>query len=571
MLSTSVAELISLSALLPFLSLLTTPERSFKIFSVLPGDLPFISTISPTYLPSFITLLFISAITVTTLLRLMTLWFCNLTSAAIGTDISRQVFNNVLRQPYSTHVTYDSSDLIAASTRDIDMTVTTIELYLQALTSLFAALGIIAGLLILSWQTIFALVFSFTALYLILGKQTRIVLRANSVMADAAIRSQIQTIQEGLGSIRDVVLDNLYNLFVEKFSISDSKLRRIRAVNDFVATFPRYAFEGVGYILIALLGYYITQRHNENISIALLGSVAVGAQRVLPCLQKIFACWAGIKASSSGVSAVLVLLSKSTEGICHSFEFSNYESDQSSSSIHNLKHPEICLKSVSYRYCSESVFALTDIDLNILPGSCIGFIGRSGSGKSTLVDILMGLLTPTTGTFTINNCDLNDPRNLSILKKWQSSIAHVAQQPFLVNGNFVDNIAFCRTPSQIDHQRLVEAARCAEILNVIDSRTESFDSQIGEDGSLLSGGQKQRLGIARALYKQSNILVFDEATSALDQATESLILNNILEKYSQKTIIMIAHKHSSLWACSHIYRLESGRIVDSGSPAKMLT
>jgi len=571
MVLTSVAELGTLSALLPFLTVLSASSKSNSISSFFPANLSLFAWVTADRLAVSVTAIFIAIVALTTFLRLLTLWFCNLTSASVGSDLARQVFYNILSRPYSTHVTYKTSDLIAASTRDVDMTVATLELFLQGLTSLFASIGIIVGLLYINWQTIFILVIIFIALYLFLGSYTRSILKSNSVLADHAIRNQIQVVQEGLGSIRDVILDDLFTLFADKFFNYDLRVRRIKAVNDFVSTFPRYAFEGFGYIAIAILGFsYFVNVGNGALSIALLGTVAVGTQRLLPCLQKIFACWAGIKSNSNGVSYILQILSgeKSnslyqdsaivglTQGAHPSPEFSNSTG--------------ILINSVCYRYPGETSYALRGVNLQITPGSCIGIIGTSGSGKSTLIDLILGLLTPTSGTISFNSVDFINPQNSTEHSCWQTSIAHVPQQPFLVNGDFVENIAFCKASSEVDSERLIYAAKCAHIYDFIASKPDSFHYKIGENGSLLSGGQKQRLGIARAFYKRSNLLILDEATSALDKNTEAIILRNIQQKLAGTTVIMIAHKYSSLSQCSVVYKLENGQIVSSGTPSAML-
>lgn len=572
MVLTSIAELGTLSALLPFLKVLSTSSKSTSSSSFLPYSPSLFAWVPADRLAITVTAIFIVVVALTTFLRLLTLWFCNLTSASIGSDLARQVFYNILSQPYSTHVTYKTSDLIAASTRDVDMTVTTLELFLQGLTSLFASIGIIAGLLYISWQTIVVLVVIFIALYLFLGSFTRSILKSNSVLADQSIRKQIQAVQEGLGSIRDVILDNLFTLFADKFLYHDIKVRRIKAVNDFVSTFPRYAFEGIGYIAIATLGFsYLVNVGNGSLSIALLGTVAVGTQRLLPCLQKIFACWAGIKSSTNGVAYILQILSgRKTNSFYQDASIVGKSVGTLPISPESTNNTGLRLCSVYYRYPGETSYALKGINIQITPGSCIGFIGTSGSGKSTLIDIIMGLLVPTSGTMTFNSVDLNNLHNSTERSCWQSSIAHVPQQPFLVNGDFIENIAFCQASSEVDSERIIYAAKCAHIYDFIVSKPDSFHYKIGENGSLLSGGQKQRLGIARAIYKRSSFLILDEATSALDIKTEAIILHNIQEMLASTTIIMIAHKYSSLSQCSLIYKLEKGQIVASGTPSAML-
>ncbi len=568
MIFTSIAELISLSTLLPFLALLSSPTTEIKFFEPLLKVAPSIQLLERQFFLPTLTAIFILAIILTTSMRLVTLWFCNQASASIGSELAKQVFNNTLKQPYCIHATFKTSNLIASNTRDVDATVTAIELFLQATTSFFASLGIVVGLLFLSWQIILILLISFSVLYYTLGRSSRTLIRANSSIADYVLRQQLQVIQEAFGSIRDVILDNLYGLFVDKLFKSDRKIRGIKASNDFISTFPRYAFEGIGYVLIAILGlYYSNLSEGNGVTFATLGVVAVGAQRLLPCLQKIFACWAGIKASSNGVESTIGILENPPT---NTSSFDHQYLSQNKSNKSTPGKTIISFSSVCYRYPNSNTDALSGITLDIPSGACIGLIGKSGSGKSTLVDILMFLLCPASGFVSINGRNLLDPCFSCELVEWQAAIAHVPQRPFLINGSFADNIAFCHEPEHIDSDRLSLAAKCAQIDSLIYSRPGAFQSPIGEYGSLLSGGQRQRVGIARALYKYSKLLVLDEATSALDEGTEAAVLRNIRTQMSSTTIFMISHRPSTLHLCDMIYKLDEGKIVASGNSRAMI-
>jgi ATP-binding cassette subfamily B protein len=209
------------------------------------------------------------------------------------------------------------------------------------------------------------------------------------------------------------------------------------------------------------------------------------------------------------------------------------------------------LTDVSFRYGTKAPWILSNISLTIEKGSRVGLIGATGTGKSTLVDVIMGLLQPNAGTITVDG----KPITSKNLRQWQGCIAHVPQSIFLADSTIEDNIAFGQSPTTIDRSRVRLAAEQAQIHEVIQSLPQGYQTLVGERGVRLSGGQRQRIGIARALYKRAQIIVFDEATSALDEKTESSVISAIEKLHPDLTILMIAHRISTLKNCSKIIEL----------------
>jgi ATP-binding cassette subfamily B protein len=222
---------------------------------------------------------------------------------------------------------------------------------------------------------------------------------------------------------------------------------------------------------------------------------------------------------------------------------------------------EIRFRGVDFHYPAAARPALRGIDLVIPKGSKVGLVGRSGSGKSTAMDLLMGLLEPTSGRVEI------DGRALvaSNAADWQREIAHVPQDLFLADASIRENIAFGADPAEIDDVRVRAAAEAADIAVFIEGLTNGYGTIVGERGTRLSGGQRQRLGIARALYKQASVIFFDEATSALDGETEAAVMAAIERLDPTLTIVLVAHRISTLEFCDQIIRLEEGRLVETGS------
>ena len=226
---------------------------------------------------------------------------------------------------------------------------------------------------------------------------------------------------------------------------------------------------------------------------------------------------------------------------------------------------DITLDQMSFRYATRGP-ALHNVSLTIARGERIGLVGETGSGKSTLLDVLMGLLDPTSGAVLIDGEPLSDSNRAN----WQAQIAHVPQAIYLADSSIAANIAFGEPPDAIDMERVRDAAVHAHIAEFIASLPDGYSTTVGERGIRLSGGQRQRIGIARALYKRASVLVFDEATSALDSKVEAAIMHSIFELERELTLIMIAHRPTTLSGCDRIVRLAAGEIVAVGSFDELL-
>jgi len=318
-----------------------------------------------------------------------------------------------------------------------------------------------------------------------------------------------------------------------------------------MAVAPRFVVEAVGMAGIAVVAVLIANREDGlAYALPLLGAVALGAQRLLPLLQQVYHGWASVSGHRSSVAEVLELLRlpESAQAV-------------DTSSIDPLPLRErISIEGVSFSY-PESQLVLEDVSLEIPCGSIVGFVGKTGSGKSTLADLIMGLIEPTTGQITVDCAPLKGIDRL----RWHRSIAHVPQSIFLGDTTIERNIAFGVVPEDIDRARVRAAAAAAQLDAFVVSLPNGYETTVGERGIRLSGGQRQRLGIARAIYKQSPVLVLDEATSALDEVTEAAVMAS-LASLSQdgRTIIVIAHRPSTLASCDLLVRLENRRVVVTG-------
>jgi ATP-binding cassette subfamily B protein len=365
----------------------------------------------------------------------------------------------------------------------------------------------------------------------------------------------LKSVQEGLGGIRDVLLDCSQDLHSAIYREADLPLRRALGVNSFIGQSPRHATEALGMIIIAVISYGLIRTGSLVSALPTLALLALGAQRLLPALQLAYAAWVGIAGSQASLVAALELLD---QRIPEEYRGPTPEPLSLNESLR--------FESLGFRYQEGGPWVIKNVNLTIRKGSRVGFVGGSGSGKSTLIDITLGLLTPTQGMLLVDGVPL-ERRNL---RGWQREIAHVPQSIFLSDSTFTENIAFAVPKDRIDPGKIREAARQAQIAEFIESRPQGYETPVGERGVQLSGGQRQRIGIARALYKDAKILVLDEATAALDSATERSVMRAIDELNRELTILIVAHRISTVRNCDMIVEIENGRIVAHGTYDELL-
>ena len=304
-------------------------------------------------------------------------------------------------------------------------------------------------------------------------------------------------------------------------------------------------------MLIAGLAYLMTQQESGMATaIPVLGALALGAQRLLPALQQAYASYSTIKGSKSSFEDVLNLLDQ---------PLPEYADQPLPEPIPFAE--EIKLNNLNFRYTEDSPWVLKNVNLSLKKGSRIGFMGVTGSGKSTLLDIIMGLLPATEGGLIIDNHTINTQNR----RAWQAHIAHVPQNIYLSDSTIEENIAFGIEKEKIDHQRVKKAAQQAQIAQLIEQWKDGYQTFVGERGIRLSGGQRQRIGIARALYKQADVLIFDEATSALDNETEQAVMDAIEDLGEEVTILIIAHRLTTLKGCDQIIKLEKEFNIKTGT------
>ena len=548
MLASAFAEVMSIGALLPFLSALAAPEQVFAQ--------PLVQEIARNFgiesagqLLKPLTIFFVIAAIIAGLIRLLLLWVSTWFTFTVGSDLSTEIYRRTLYQPYSVHIARNSSEIISGITNKTHALM--FHILLPALTIVNSAIllfFICSALLYVNPLVAIGAGGGFGGCYILLAKlmHGRLV-KNGKIISDEQTRS-VKILQEGLGGIRDVLLDNTQPLYSETYRNSDLNLRHSQGVNLFINGCPRFAMESVGIVVVAIISFILSYSGGIAAALPTLGALALGVQRLLPALQQAYNSWSLIIGNQATLTDILILLEQPMPEHVSLKDLPKIEFSK-----------QIKLENVKFQYTQNMPMILNIKELAIPKGARVGITGTTGSGKSTLLDILMGLLTPTSGIFSVDGNKIDEINAIA----WQRNIAHVPQTIYLKDGSFAENIALGVASEEIDMERVKKAATKAQISEFIENNHNGYNAMVGERGVRISGGQRQRVGIARALYKNAKLLVLDEATSALDNETEESVMSAIENLQDDLTIIIVAHRLSTLKKCDFIVNLKNGEICQN--------
>jgi ABC-type multidrug transport system fused ATPase/permease subunit len=548
MIAGAAAELATIGAALPFLALLSGGGAAARVPLIgrwLPG------LTGGGILP--VALVLIASAVAAAAVRLLLVWSSQRFVASLGHDLATAIFSRMLRLPYAEFVRRNSSEVLASLEKVRDIVSSVLQPALQGLISLFLALVIAALLFAIQPFATLTAGATVVGLYVAISVGTRRRLRRNSkVLAETAV-NRTQIVQEGLGAIRDIILDQSQPLFEARFAAIDRRFRRALSANVFISSAPRFLIEAAGIVAIALIALAMSLEPGGLVrAIPVLGALAIGAQRLLPLVQQVYNGWSLGLGNFGAVADVARLLAAPVEAPAAPpgppLAFAR----------------DIVFDAVGFGYATGG-FALEGVDFRVAPGERIGIVGATGSGKSTLLDLLMGLLSPSAGEIRVDGVALDDAAR----RRWQPLIAHVPQAVYLSDDTIAANIAFGIPAGEADPARIETAARAARLEAFVAGLPEGFETRVGERGIRLSGGQRQRIGLARAFYKAAPVLVLDEATSALDDATEADVIDSLHALGRDTTLFMIAHRRTTLAGCDRILMVEAGQVREM-SPAEAL-
>jgi ATP-binding cassette, subfamily B, bacterial PglK len=469
-------------------------------------------------------------------------------------DVSQRLFQTYLRQPYAFHLQRNSAQLISNAVNEVHVfSHVTLTSGLMLMTELLVLIGIASVLLVV--EPVGALVVVATVGVLTGGfhfASKGAVLRWGSARQIHDER-RIQHLQQGLGGAKDVLLLGREREFLQQYRAHNSGSARAGALEHTLLQMPRLGLELLAVIGLAILVFIMLGRGAAIETILpTLGLFAAAGFRMLPSVNRVMISGQNVRYALPVVSRLHEELALGIRPLADEPAPLRFE--------RRLRFVD-----TGFSYAGSAQPALQQVNLEIRRGTTVGLIGDSGAGKSTLVDVLLGLLQANAGRVEVDDVDVASDN-----RAWQRNIGYVPQAIFLTDDTLRRNIAFGVAPDLIDETAIARALQAAQLDEYVASLPDGLDTMVGERGVRLSGGQLQRIGIARALYHDPPVLVLDEATSSLDTATERGVMRAVRALHGRKTIVIVAHRLSTLQDCDRIFRLEGGRIVAEGDAAEMI-
>ena len=553
-------ELLGIASIAPFMALIgdiSILEKS-NIFAEL---YQMSGLTNPMDFVFYMGLLVLVALTVSTIVSMFTIWKLALYGTTVGVEIADRLYAYYMQEDWQFHASGSSAQLTKqVSIEAMRLTNSIVQPLMQM--NAKAVLATLISVSILIYNPIIAVIglLIFALAYIVLYKLVRRKLAFNGQEISQVSTDRFRLMNEGFGGIKDVLLLNRSHDFIERFEKSGKIYARALGLNTAIGQVPRYFMELIAFGSMIGLVLLLIKLHAGNLGAVLpiLAVYALAAFKLLPALQQIYSNIAQIKGNLSAFEALKGDLKKSLS--------QNKCLNKKSISMRIELTEKIALNNVSFNYPGKSIPALNGVNIIIPVNSVVGLVGSSGSGKSTLIDLLLGLLTPQSGSLYIDNTHVTRENK----RAWQNTLGFVPQSIFLSEGSIAENIAFGIPDKDISLDQINKTIKLAHLTEMVEQLPDGVNTKVGERGVQLSGGQRQRIGIARALYHEADILVFDEATSALDGITEKIIMDAIHEFSGKKTIIMIAHRLKTVQKCDIIYLMEQGKVIDKGTYKELL-
>jgi ABC-type multidrug transport system fused ATPase/permease subunit len=488
----------------------------------------------------------------------LTLWLVCRFTFGQGFKIGYRLLAVYLAQPYSFFLRNNTVDLARNVYDEVPRAITGVILPAFYVVARFVSIALITALLIYidKFVAFFLLAF-FGAFYLLMYKGfQRWNTRNRETMTDMRAATH-RLSSESLGGIKELKVLGGERSGLQAYAIPALSVADADARHQILATIPKYLLESVGFVaLIAIVLFLLLRGDPQFATLPLVAVYGFAGYRMMPALQHLYTNLHFVQYYASSLRLVVAALEQGGPPAAP-------QSSAKPVAPLPFKHG-IEFDDVSFRYPTADV--LEHISFRVKAKSVTGIIGTTGSGKSTMLDIMLGLLQPTGGLVRIDGAVLDE----TTARRWQAGIGYVPQQIFLSDSTIAENIALGQAREEIDVDRLRMAAKAAHVEEFVQELADGYDSRIGERGVRLSGGQRQRIGIARALYRNPDVILFDEATSALDNLTEVAVMDTLQGLTGTKTIVLVAHRLTTLRLCDQIILLENGRIAEQGTYDEML-
>ena len=549
---TGIFEIAGIASIAPFMAVVSSPEI-IQNNNYLNNFYNYFGFTSTNDFLVMLGVLVILLLVISNSIAALTTW--KVTSFANNQShvLSVKLLNSYLSNSYEFFLNNNSSTLEKNILSEVFRGVSGVMLpALLLIVKLIIVTFILILLIVVNPTITFASIFILGGLYLLMYKFMRSYLMEIGISFTKVDSERYKLVKEALSGIKNLKLNGNESEFVKQYSIPSKLHAKYTTQNSLITQMPRYLVETISFSgIVGIIIYFIYQGERVDEVIPLISIFALASYRLAPALQQIYHSISQIKYTLPAINLLINDIKDDNEILFKAFSDKGFPEYKSS----------LVLNNISFGYLNSNRDSLCNISIEITPNTTIGIVGGTGSGKTTLVDIILGLLIPTTGNILIDGIAL-DENNTAL---WQRNIGYVPQDVFLIDDTIIRNIAFAATDNNISIEEIKSVCRVAGISKFIEGLPEGYQTVVGERGAKLSGGQVQRIGIARALYKNPNVVVFDEATSALDNITERAVMEAVNNLSHKKTIIMIAHRLSSIRNCDTIYVMDKGRIVDSGS------
>jgi len=549
-------ELAGVSSIAPFMAVIASPDIIHEN-KYLELAYRFSGATSDNVFIVYVGIFSISVLLVANSVNAFMVWKINYFSYHQTHRVSVRLLRGYLHRPYSFYLNQNTSELSKNILNEINRSIGgTVLPTLSVLSKLIVTIFI--SILLIYIDPIIAI---FTTLilgvsYWLIYKYVRNKLHYIGVESSEENYQMYKTANEAMSGIKDIKLRGIEEEFVGRFNNPSFKFSTYLAQKNIMAVLPRYLLEVVAFSgIISMMIFFVSTGYSTAEILPIVSLYAMAGFRLLPAVQQIYS---GITLIKFNLPALERLYSDLSKAPNRSYEFHNQ--DQISLS------EDLKLNELSYSYSNSKDLVLNKLNLKIDANTTIGIVGSTGSGKTTLIDLMLGLISPNSGSISIDGIEINDDN----VRAWQQVVGYVPQAIYLNDDTIARNIAFAVPIHQIDKELIKEASKMANLDNFVSSLPEKYNTKVGERGIRLSGGQRQRIGIARALYHNPSVIFLDEATSSLDGITENIIMEAIQNLSHKKTIIMVAHRLSTLKECDIIHMMHNGKIVDSGTYQQLI-
>ena len=548
----SIFDVLGVASIMPFMSLVSNPDF-IKSNQILMEAYKFLEFTDDKSFIMFSGLCLIVLIVSSTLLKLITNYSILRFSFNREHSISLRMLSGYLNQPYSWFLNQHSADLSKSVLADVREVVARCMLgSIMLVSNLFLAILMVSMLIAVDPLTALSAFLLFSIIYCALYFSIASIMENIGIARLVSNTARFKATNEIFTLMKEIKILGKEKYYASAFGQATKKFVEKEILVTLIGMLPKYIFEMV--IFVAMISIILVNLSDDiaiGVLLPLLALYAFAVYRLMPAIQTIFSSIALFKASASTLN---FLSDKYNE-----LDFSSTLKDESNRLI--FKN-EITFNSMSFRYPGAEKEALSQISIKIPAHNIIGIIGQTGSGKTTIVDVLLGLLSPDQGSLHVDGvkiCKVN-------VRQWQRCIGYVPQQISLIDESISANIALGESYDELNMDAVISAAKVANIHDFILSELkEGYDTKLGDKGIRLSGGQRQRIGIARALYNKPDVLVLDEATSALDHETEQAVMDAVNNLGSELTIVIIAHRLSTLAKADIVYRLEKSQLHSQGS------